>query len=122
MTRGTMKIRMNVEGTPLTATLHDTEAARDFASLLPLSLTLADYASTEKISDLPRKLATEGAPPGTAASAGDISYYAPWGNLALFYRSSGYATGLVKLGAIDGGAEALRRAGPLSVKIELAEG
>jgi len=28
--------------------------ARDFASLLPLALTLADYASTAKVSDLPR--------------------------------------------------------------------
>ena len=45
-----MTIRLDVDGTPLTATLEDTEAARDFASLLPLTLTLEDYASTEKIS------------------------------------------------------------------------
>jgi hypothetical protein len=51
-----MKIRMDIEGTPLTATLDDTEAARDFASLLPLSPTLEDYAATEKVSDLPRRL------------------------------------------------------------------
>lgn len=38
------------------ATLDDTETTKDFASLLPLPLTLEDYASTEKISDLPRKL------------------------------------------------------------------
>jgi hypothetical protein len=40
-----------IEGTPITATLDDNEIARDFASLLPLTLT--DYAATEKISDLP---------------------------------------------------------------------
>lgn len=50
-----MKIRMIVDGTPLTATLDDTEAARDFVSLLPLALTLEDYAATEKVSDLPRR-------------------------------------------------------------------
>ena len=116
-----MKIRFDVEGTPLTATLDDADAARDFASLLPLTLTLEDYASTEKISDLPRKLSTTGAPAGTAASAGDITYYAPWGNLALFYRSFGYAAGLVRLGQLDAGVDALRRAGPLTAKIERME-
>jgi hypothetical protein len=49
----TMKIRLNVEGRSITATLADSETARDFASLLPLELTLTDYASTEKIGDLP---------------------------------------------------------------------
>lgn len=81
-----MKIRIEVEGTPITANLEDNETARDFAALLPLTLTLRDHAETERISDLPRRLSTDGAPAGTAASAGDISYYAPWGNLALFHR------------------------------------
>ncbi|HET7458862.1 MAG TPA: cyclophilin-like fold protein [Gemmatimonadaceae bacterium] len=55
-----MKIRFEIDDASLTATLDDTEAARDFASLLPLTLTLEDYASTEKIADLPRKLSTRG--------------------------------------------------------------
>jgi hypothetical protein len=121
MTRGTMRIRIDLDATPLTATLDDTEVARDFAALLPLSLTLEDYASTEKISDLPRKLSTTGAPAGTDASVGDISYYAPWGNLAVFYRKSGYASGLVKIGTIDRDTEALSVAGPLTAKFELME-
>ena len=116
-----MKIRLDIDGASLTATIDDTTAARDFASLLPLTLTLEDYASTEKISDLPRKLSTTGAPAGTAASAGDITYYAPWGNLALFYRSFGYAAGLVRLGRIDAGADALRRPGPLTATIARME-
>jgi hypothetical protein len=117
-----MKIRLIVEGTSLIATLDDTEAARDFVSLLPLTLPLADYASTEKISDLPRSLSTTSAPAGAAASAGDIAYYAPWGNLALFYRDFGYSSGLVKLGRIDAGAEVLRRPGPLTATIDRVEG
>ena len=116
-----MKIRLIVEGTSLIGTLDDTETARDFASLLPLTLTLEDYASTEKISDLARKLSTTGAPAGTAASAGDIAYYAPWGNLALYYRDFGYSSGLVKLGRIDAGTEVLDRPGPLTATIERIE-
>ena len=116
-----MKIRMDIEGTAITATLLDTATARDFASLLPLTLTLNDYAATEKISDLPRRLSTEGAPLGSDPSVGDIAYYSPWGNLALFYKDSGYASGLVKLGKFDFGVEALKRPGPVAVTIDLIE-
>lgn len=119
---GTMKIRIEIEGTLVTATLNGTEAARDFASLLPLTLTLEDYNSTEKVADLPRKLSTKGAPPGSDPDVGDIAYYAPWGNLALYYQDFGYSAGLVKLGLVDTGMETLRRPGPLTAKIELLEG
>jgi len=117
----TMKIRMNVEGTAITATLVGNATSRDFVSLLPLTLTLKDYEATEKISDLPRRLSTEGAPAGSDPSIGDITYYAPWGNLAVFYKDFGYSKGLIKLGKIDSGVKALNRPGPLKVKIELVE-
>jgi hypothetical protein len=116
-----MKIRLDVEGRPLSATLDDTEAGRDFASLLPLTMTLEDYNSTEKIAYLPRKLSTGGAPPGSDPDVGDIAYYAPWGNLAVFYRDFGYSAGLVKLGRIDAGVEALQRPGSLRVTIARLE-
>ena len=115
-----MRILLEVERTALAATLEDTAVARDFAALLPLDLSLDDYAATEKIAYPPRKLTMAGAPRGTAAAAGDICYYAPWGNLALFYRDSGHAKGLVRLGRLDdrNRVDALRRPGPLRVKIE----
>ena len=74
-----MKLRLIVEGKAIEATLLGNATARDFASLLPLTLTLEDYNSTEKISYLPRKLSTAGAPAGVDPAAGDIAYYAPWG-------------------------------------------
>jgi hypothetical protein len=116
-----MKIRIQLEGRSLTATLENGEAARDFLSLLPLTLTLAEYNSTEKIADLPRKLSTRGAPAGVDPDVGDIAYYAPWGNLAIFYQDFGYSSGLVRLGRIDEGVESLGGRGPLKVTIERAE-
>lgn len=113
-----MKISIGVSGGTVTATLEDSATARDFAALLPLTLTLEDYASTEKISDLPRKLSTADAPAGTSASAGDIMHYAPWGNLAIFYRASGYAPGLVKLGTLDGDVRVFEHPGALRVRVE----
>jgi hypothetical protein len=116
---GSMKIRLKVVDKVLTATLIDSKTTQDFISLLPLTLTLKDYAGTEKVSDLPKKLSTEGAPSGSDPSIGDITYYAPWGNLAIFYRDFGYASGLVILGKIDSGIEAFVVPGSVKVTIEL---
>ena len=114
-----MKIRLRLERTVLTATLIDSKTTQDFVSLLPLTLPLEDYAGTEKIGVLPRRLSTEGAPSGSDPSVGDIAYYAPWGNLALYYRDFGYSSGLVILGKLDSGAEALSAPGSMSVTIDL---
>jgi hypothetical protein len=111
----TMKIRIDINGTSATATFDDTAAANDFVSLLPLTLTLEDYNRTEKISDLPKKLSTQGAPAGVEPSRGDIAYYAPWGNLAVFYKDFPYSRGLVKLGRIDSGIEIFERVQALKV-------
>lgn len=116
-----VKIRIQLEGRSVTATLGQSQAARDFLSLLPLTLTLTDYNSTEKIADLPRKLSTSGAPAGVDPDIGDITYYAPWGNLAIFYRDFGYSSGLVRLGRLDSGVDVLSRRGPVRVTIERAQ-
>lgn len=116
-----MKIRLTINGKAMTATLMDSATARDFLSLLPMTLTLEDYAATEKISYLPRKLSTTAALAGSDPSVGDIAYYAPWGNLAIFYRDAGYARGLIQLGRIDSGIEALNVPGGLKATIEQIE-
>lgn len=113
-----MKIRMHVDGQIVTATLYDNATARDFAALLPLSLTLQDYAVIERISNLPRKLSIADAPAGMKPETGDITYYAPWGNLAIFASGNVYARGLLPLGKVDTGLPALQRPGPLKVRIE----
>ena len=115
------KVRIRIGEKTLFATLRDNATAKDFASLLPLTLSLEDYAKTEKISDLPRKLTRDGAPAASDPAVGDIAYYSPWGNLAIYYKDSGTAQGLIILGKIDGGLEALTTAGAGKVTIELAE-
>lgn len=118
----TMKIRLITEDAVLTATLEASAATRDFVAMLPLTLTLRDYAGTEKVSDLPKRLSTSGTPPGMDPAAGDVAYFAPWGNLAIFYRDFGYSSGLVKLGHIHSGLEKLAKArGDVVVRIELAD-
>jgi hypothetical protein len=101
-----MKIRLTINGQSTTATLDDNATARDFLSMLPLTLPLADHASTE------------GAPAGIDPDVGDIAYYAPWGNLALYYRDFGYSAGLIRLGRFDAGVETINARWNLKVKIE----
>ncbi len=107
--KAAMKIKISAGNTVLTATMLDNATSRDFMSMMPLTLTLEDYARTEKVSDLPRKLTTQGAPSGSDPSVGDITLYAPWGNLAIFYKDFGYASGLVILGTIDSGIEKISK-------------
>ena len=114
-----MKIHLDVDGQSVTATLDDSAAARDFATLLPLSLTLEDYAVIERIAYLPRKLVTTGAPAGVKPEAGDINYYAPWGNLAIFYHDFAYSAQLVPLGRISVGLEHLNFSGEKHAIISL---
>ena len=116
---GNVKIRIEMNGNEITATLTDNATSRDFVSLLPLKLKLEDYGETEKIGYLPRKLSTEGAPPGSDPSVGDVSYYAPWGNLAIFRKDFRYSTGLINLGKIDSGLESLNAPGSVEVTIDL---
>lgn len=113
-----MKIRLTINGNTTIATLEDNPSARDFLSMLPMTLTLDDYNATEKIADLPRKLSTQGAPAGIDPQVGDITYYAPWGNVALFYRDFGYSSGLIRLGHFDAGVDLLKVQGSLKTTIE----
>jgi hypothetical protein len=114
-----MKIRIRMNGTDVTATLIDNPTSQDFASLLPLTLKLEDYGEAEKIGYLPRKMSTQGAPPGSDPSVGHLSYYAPWGNLAIFRRDFRYSSGLINLGKVDTGMEALNVPGSVKVTIDL---
>ncbi|WP_043753493.1 cyclophilin-like fold protein [Methylobacterium nodulans] len=111
-------VRILLAGESVTATLEDGEAARAFKALLPLTLSLTDYNATEKISDLPKRLPTQGAPAGFDPEPGDLAYYAPWGNLAVFYKDFGYSRGLVRLGKLSRIPEAFRGPGPVTVTIE----
>jgi hypothetical protein len=114
-----MKIRIEFNGASMTATLHDNPSARDFASMLPLELTIDDYSTNEKIAYLPRKLTEEGSGPFDNQRPGDLGYYAPWGNLAFFYAGYRYSSGLIRLGRIDGDFAPLLMRGKFALRIEL---
>jgi len=104
-----INVTINNEKT-FVASMENNQAAKDFISILPMTLNVSDYASTEKVSDLPKKLSISDAPKGHQASVGDITYYSPWGNLAIFYKNFSYASGLVLLGHMNISAKDLSNA------------
>lgn len=55
-----MKININVAGKTLTASLADNATARDFVSVLPLSVSMNDLFGREKYGDLPKSLSEDG--------------------------------------------------------------
>ena len=83
-------------------------------------VTLNDYNNTtEKIFYPSPALAIEGVTRGCAPIAGDITIYAPWGNVAIFCKNGSYSDTLIKIGRVDGnGIEMLSVPGDILVRFE----
>lgn len=115
-----LKVNILVGNRTITATMEDNAAGRDFLSRLPLEVTLNDYNNiTEKIFYPSPALATAGVTRGCTPTPGDITIYAPWGNVAIFCKSWSQSNDLIKIGRIDGdGIEVLNVAGDIAVKFE----
>src|SRR5436189_2977823 len=118
-----MKIRLKVGNKVLTATLADNKTARDFVSLLPLTLNMNDLFGREKFGHLPRAISEEGKRTHTYA-IGDIAYWCPGPDVAIYYQQDGEKIpdpGIIAIGKIDSGVEALNVRGSVKVTMELME-
>lgn len=113
-----MRLRFMFADQNFTATLEDNPSARDLLSMLPLDLTIADYSTNEKIAYLPRKLSEEGSGRFDGEAVGDICYYAPWGNLAMFHGPYTWSRGLIRIGRLDQGAKPLLVRGEHKLRVE----
>ncbi len=112
-----MRVRFTFGDFTMTAALYDNPSARDFYAMLPLDLTISDFAHNEKIAYLPRKLTEEGSGPFDTERPYDLCYYRPWGNLAMFYTDYDHS-GLIRLGRFEEGYNALHERGDFPLKIE----
>ncbi|WP_302280035.1 cyclophilin-like fold protein [Brachyspira pilosicoli] len=95
------RIKLTFEGNEIYALINNSKAGDDFLSLLPLSVKAEDFNSTEKIFYLNKKLNIQNEPDGINPKAGDITYYAPWGNIAIFYKDFRYSNNLIYLGRFE---------------------
>jgi len=100
----TIKISVKATGRTTVFELNNSPAARDLYAQLPLSITIENYSNNEKIFYPPEKLTTTGTPQADAR-VGTLAYYAPWGDVVMFYGSFGSAPGLYELGHAVAGSE-----------------
>ncbi len=80
-------------------TLADTEAARAFAAMLPLTIEMPDLNSNEKHAELPRALPTSTDRPGTIRN-GDLMLYGSR-TLVLFYLTFDSIYSYTRLGRVE---------------------
>lgn len=116
----TMRITLTIGSDVVAAELVDNSATRDLLAQLPMKLDFEDFHATEKISYLPKKLDLSEMGPAGKAQAGDLMYYVPWGNLAVFYRGYTPSRDLARLGRIVANPQALTRSVSFTATVERA--
>ena len=114
------RVKFTWSGGEAVAELNDSASAESLWAMLPLTLDFEDFNGTERIAYTDEKISTEGAPASYTPSAGDITLYAPWGNIAVFYRPFRESRGLVPLGRFVEGADKISTLGE-AVCVERAE-
>jgi hypothetical protein len=108
-----MRIRLTTGGRQATATLEDNAAARDLASMLPLTVAMSDLFGREKPGRLPRALTADVTPVFTYR-VGQLAYWPPDHNIFVVYAGDGLrvpSPGLIQLGTVDTGLAVIGGAG-----------
>lgn len=96
------RIRVESGGNDIIFELNGSVAAKELYEQLPLTVDMEDYGGNEKIFYPPAKLDIENAPLAEAG-AGTLAYYAPWGDVVMFYGLFEINHELYELGRVISG-------------------
>ena len=83
--------------------LNDSSASDDLYAQLPLTVQIEDFSTNEKIF-YPEELDTSDTPQAGVA-VGTLAYYAPWGDVVMFYGEYSANPSLYELGQVVSGEE-----------------
>lgn len=100
----TNQISVTCGDTQVVYELNDSPAAQSLLSQLPLTVEVEDFSTNEKVFYPPQELDTSDTPLAVGG-AGTLAYYAPWGDVVLFYDSFSANGSLFELGEAVSGAE-----------------
>lgn len=101
----------------VTYELNDSIAAKNLYEQLPLTVDVENYGSNEKIFYPPQALDVSDAPQASGGM-GVLAYYAPWGDVVLFYDDFGRNSSLYELGHVVSGSEHIQpmREGTITIE------
>lgn len=100
----TNQISVTCGDTQVVYELNDSPAAQSLLSQLPLTVEVENFSTNEKVFYPPQELDTSDTPLAEGG-AGTLAYYAPWGDVVLFYDSFSANGSLYELGEAVSGAE-----------------
>ena len=100
----TNQISVTCGDTQVVYELNDSPAAQSLLSQLPLTVEVEDFSTNEKVFYPPQELDTSDTPLAEGG-AGTLAYYAPWGDVVLFYDSFSANGSLYELGEAVSGVE-----------------
>lgn len=116
------RISLSWDDNEVIIAMEDNQTAADIISKLPATVTFEDYNNTEKICYMDGEVYVDDAARGCAPTAGDVTLFAPWGNIAIFYNDWSYSEDLIPVGRIESGLEALAAMdGDFTVTIDAVE-
>lgn len=99
----TMRISVKSEEYEIVYELNDSKAARELYAQLPLTTEVEPFSNNE-MTFYPEKLDVADAP-FSDGEPGSLSYYAPWGDVVMFYAPCAPNNSLYELGKAVAGAE-----------------
>lgn len=103
-----IQVQILSQGRTATFRLYDTAAAKEFYDQLPLKLDLTNFRNAKWMFYPPEKLNVTSGEAYHDGKKGELSYYAPWGDVVMFYARFGSAAGLYELGQAKSGTEHIK--------------
>lgn len=111
-----MKIQISDQQHKIVFELNNSDAAAGLVSQLPITTKIENYSDDEKIF-YPKKLTTSNTPL-SQGKVGDLAYFAPWGDVVLYYKQFQSYSGLYQLGeCISGKDEIAKLSGKITLKL-----
>jgi hypothetical protein len=114
----TMKIKITVGTTVLTATLLDNSTSRALIAKLPLTVPMQDLYGREMCYRFPDALPADDVKT-TGYEVGEIIYWPPGHSLVIMYAQNGERFSMQKIGRIDSSISIFETTGDVNVTFEL---
>lgn len=112
---GARQIRVQFGENTVIYELNDSTAAASLYQQLPITLEVEDFSTNEKIFYPAQTLDTTDAPLAEGG-AGTLAYYAPWGDVVMFYGDYHSNPALFELGhVVSGGSLISQMSGTITV-------